>query len=672
MFDWLDRLNDEQRAAVTHDGGPLLVLAGAGTGKTTTLTSRLAWLVAEGVPAERILLLTFTRRAAREMVSRTQALLADGRRSSRVRGGTFHAIGLGVLRTHAAALGLPEGFGVLDPSDAVDLLDLVRQDAGIAGKGRRFPRASTLLDVYSRAVNAQRTVSEVLPDVAPWCATDAEDVAAILRTFVERKRACGLLDFDDLLLLWRAAVRDDVLGPVLGDDIDHVLVDEYQDVNALQVDIVRGLRTRDDRVTVVGDDAQAIYGFRSADPRHILDFGDVFPGARTVTLERNYRSTQPILDVTNLVAAQAKERHVKTLSAIATGRTPPQLVICADEQRQTEEVCTRILAEYERGVRLRDQAVLVRAAHHSDLLELELGLRRIPYVKYGGMRFLEAAHVKDLVCAFRLADNPSDETSWFRLLPRLDGVGPATARRVIAALGVPGDPAPLEHWSHAVQILPEPARPTADALLAAIRPLPDESTGLQAQRLRDAMAPLIAARYADAAARLADLDQLVAAAAEATRLSDVAAELVLEAPTATGDLAGPPAIDDDYLVISTAHSAKGLEWDSVHVLHAADGNFPSDMSLSTPAGIEEELRLFYVALTRARRLLQVYAPLRYHHRPRGRDDIHNLAQLSRFLTPAVRAAFDVVHAGRTPSRVPAGAAAASAKLVDAALHDLLR
>ena len=499
MFDWLDRLNDEQRAAVTHDGGPLLVLAGAGTGKTTTLTSRLAWLVAEGVPAERILLLTFTRRAAREMVSRTQTLLADGRRSSRVRGGTFHAIGLGVLRTHAAALGLPEGFGVLDPSDAVDLLDFVRQDAGIAAKGRRFPRASTLLDVYSRAVNAQRTVSEVLPDVAPWCATDAEDVAAILRTFVERKRACGLLDFDDLLLLWRAAVRDDVLGPVLGDDIDHVLVDEYQDVNALQVDIVRGLRARDDRVTVVGDDAQAIYGFRSADPRHILDFGDVFPGARTVTLERNYRSTQPILDVTNLVAAQAKERHVKTLRAIATGRTPPQLVICADEQRQTEEVCTRILAEYERGVRLRDQAVLVRAAHHSDLLELELGLRRIPYVKYGGMRFLEAAHVKDLVCAFRLADNPSDETSWFRLLPRLDGVGPATARRVIAALGVPGDPAPLEHWPRAVQILPEPARPTADALLAAIRPLRDESTGLQAQRLRDAMTPLIAARYADAA-----------------------------------------------------------------------------------------------------------------------------------------------------------------------------
>jgi DNA helicase-2/ATP-dependent DNA helicase PcrA len=529
-----------------------------------------------------------------------------------------------------------------------------------------------LLDVYSRAVNAQRTISAILPEVAPWCATDAEEVAQVLRAFVERKRACGVLDFDDLLLLWRAAVRDEVLGPLLEERIDHVLVDEYQDVNALQVAIVSGLRTRDERVTVVGDDAQAIYGFRSADPRHILEFDRVFPGASIVTLERNYRSTQPILDVANLVAAQATERHIKTLHAVTSGCVPPQLVICSDEQRQTEEVCTRILAEYERGVRLRDQAVLVRAAHHSDLLELELGLRRMPYVKYGGMRFLEAAHVKDLVCAFRLADNPGDETSWFRLLPRLDGVGPTTARRVIAALGVPGDAAPLDRWSQAAALLPESAKPAADVLRTALRQLPEETPGLQAQRLRDAVAPLVAARYADAAARLADLDQLVAAAASAVRLSDVAAELVLEAPAATGDLAGPPSIDDDYLVISTAHSAKGLEWEIVHVLHAADGNFPSDMSLSSAAGLEEERRLFYVALTRARRLLHVYAPLRYHHRPRGRDDIHNLAQLSRFLTPAVQGAFEVVQAGHPPVKKQVRVGTTSAIRVDAALQELLR
>jgi DNA helicase II / ATP-dependent DNA helicase PcrA len=672
VFDWLEHLNERQQAAVTHDGGPLLILAGAGTGKTTTLTSRLAWLVAQGIPAERILLLTFTRRAAREMVSRTEALLADRRRAARVRGGTFHAVGLSILRAHAGALGLPEGFGVLDPSDAVDLLGLVRDDAGVATRGRRFPRASTLLDVYSRAVNAQRTISAILPDVAPWCATDAEDVARVLRAFVERKRACGVLDFDDLLLLWRAAVRDQVLGPLLEERIDHVLVDEYQDVNALQVDIVSGLRARDERVTVVGDDAQAIYGFRSADPRHILEFDRVFPGASIVTLERNYRSTQPILDVANLIAAQATERHSKTLHAATSGRVLPQLVICSDEQRQTEEVCSRILTEYERGVRLRDQAVLVRAAHHSDLLELELALRRIPYVKYGGMRFLEAAHVKDLVCAFRLADNPGDETSWFRLLPRLDGVGPTTARRIIAALGVPSDPAPLDRWSQAAALLPESAKPAADVLLAALRQLPGETPGLQAQRLRDAVAPLVAARYADAGSRLADLDQLVEAASSTARLSDVAAELVLEAPAATGDLAGPPSIDDDYLVISTAHSAKGLEWEIVHVLHAADGNFPSDMSLSSAAGLEEERRLFYVALTRARRLLHVYAPLRYHHRPRGRDDIHNLAQLSRFLTPAVQGAFEVVHAGHAPVEKQVRVGTTSAIRVDVALQELLR
>ena len=415
------------------------------------------------------------------------------------------------------------------------LLDLVRDDAGVAARGR-CARASTLLDVYSRAVNAQRTVSDVGPRGCPWCAGDTDDVAAVLRAFVGRKRACGVLDFDDLLPLWRAAVRDDVLGPRLGDQLDHVLVDEYQDVNSLQVDIVVGLRARDERVTAVGDDAQAIYGFRSADPRHILDFGQVFPGTTTVTLERNYRSTQPILDVANRVAAQATERHAKTLRApTPDGRRPAGDL--RDEQRQTDEVCERVLHEYERGIRLRDQAVLVRAAHHSDLLELELGLRRIPYVKYGGMRFLEAAHVKDLVCAFRLADNPGDEASWFRLLPRLDRVGQATARRVIAALGVPGDPAPLEHWPRAGALLPDSSRPAAEALIAALHRLPRESPGMQAHRLRDAVAPLVVTHYADAAARLADLDQLVASAADARRLSDVAAELVLEAPVATGDLA---------------------------------------------------------------------------------------------------------------------------------------
>jgi DNA helicase II / ATP-dependent DNA helicase PcrA len=293
--------------------------------------------------------------------------------------------------------------------------------------------------------------------------------------------------------------------------------------------------------------------------------------------------------------------------------------------------------------------VLVRAAHHSDLLELELSHRRIPYVKYGGLRFLEAAHVKDLICLFRLADNPRDELAWFRLLQLLDGVGPARARRAVTALGVdqPGTAAEvLMRWPLAVEALPPASRPAADAFIEALRRADGESVGSHGERLRDALKPLIAAAYDNTNSRFADLDALANAAHDATRLSDVAADLTLEPPNSTGDLAGPPAIDEDWVVISTVHSAKGLEWDVVHVLNAADGNFPSDMALTSNDGLEEERRLFYVAVTRPRRHLHVYVPLRFHYRPRGRDDEHSTGQRSRFVTDNVAAHFDATHVSR--------------------------
>ncbi len=459
-----------------------------------------------------------------------------------------------------------------------------------------------------------------------------------------RKRALGLLDFDDLLLHWRAAVLDDRTGAALRDAFDHVLVDEYQDVNALQVDVLRALRSRDERLTVVGDDAQAVYGFRGADARHILDFPAVFAGSDTVVLERNYRSAQPVLDLANAVAAQAPEGFTAVLRAAPgapAGDGPPVLWRCRDEDEQSRAVCERVLALREEGVPLKEQAVLMRAAHHSSALELELSLRRIPYVKYGGLRFLEAAHVKDLLAAYRLADNPRDELAWHRLLQLLPGVGPASARRAVAALGVADDrsgPAGevALRWPLAAQELPEPARPLAGALVAALERLPLEAVATHAERLRAAVAPLVAQAYPEPAARLADLDAVVAAAAGIPRLSDVAAEHVLEPPASTSDLAGAPAIDEDWLVLSTAHSAKGLEWDVVHVLHASDGNFPSDMALTSPAGLEEERRLFYVAVTRPRRALHVYVPQRYHHHPRARDDPHSWSQPSRFLSEQVR------------------------------------
>jgi len=665
MFPALDRLNPEQRAAATFDGGPLRILAGAGTGKTTTLTTRVACLVDSGVPAERIMLLTFTRRAAREMVSRTDALLAGSARSARrtrVLGGTFHSVAHRTLRRHAVALGLPEGFSMLDAADAADVIDLVRQEeATAAARDRRFPKKATLLDLYSRSVNTQRSLSTVIDEMAPWCADQVEPIAAICRAYVARKRVLGLVDFDDLLLYWRAAACDERMGRQLRAEIDHVCVDEYQDVNALQVDVLRALRADDARITVVGDDSQAVYGFRGASPRHLLDIEAVFPGIATIVLERNYRSTQPILDVANAISDDAPEGFMARLHSASCSGDRPRLVRCADEDAQVEAVCAQVLEHREEGIALRQQAVLVRAAHHSDLLELELSRRRIPYVKYGGLRFLEAAHVKDLICLFRLADNHRDELAWFRLLQLIEGVGPVRAQRAITALGVtePGTDAELLlRWPLAAEHLPPASRVPAGALIATLVRGPDESVGAHGERLRDALVPLIESSYENATARVADLDALVAASHAAMRLSDVAADLTLEPPNSTGDLAGPPLIDEDWLVISTVHSAKGLEWDVVHVINAADGNFPSDMALSTKEGLEEERRLFYVATTRPRRALHVYVPLRFHYRPHGRDDAHTFGQPSRFLSAGVSACFDTVslshHHAHEPPPIDAG------------------
>ena len=655
MFATIDRLNEQQRAAATFAGAQLRILAGAGTGKTTALTARVAWLVAGGIPAERVMALTFTRRAAREMMHRCETLLADSpgpsgpRRRGRIVGGTFHSIAHRTLRRHAVALGLPEGFSMLDAGDAADVIDLVRDEHRAAATGRRFPKKATLLDVYSRTVNTQQPLSAVIDEVAPWCADQLEPIASICRAYVQRKRLLGLVDFDDLLLYWRAAAADDRLGPLLASEIDHVCVDEYQDVNALQVEVLRALRRTDPRLTVVGDDSQAVYGFRGASPRHLLDIESVFPAIDTILLEQNYRSVQPILDVANAIGADAPEGFMARLRSDAVDGERPRLVRCADEDAQVDAVCERVLAHREEGIALREQAVLVRAAHHSDLLELELSRRKIPYVKYGGLRFLEAAHVKDLICLFRLADNPRDELAWFRLLQLLEGVGPVRARRAIVALGVdqPGTTAEiLLRWPLAVDELPTASRRAADAFVEALIRAPGESVGAHGERLRDALAPLVAGAYDNADARLTDLDALTAAAHNASRLSDVAADLTLEPPNSTGDLAGNPSIDEDWLVISTVHSAKGLEWDVVHLINAADGNFPSDMALTSKEGLEEERRLFYVAVTRPRRHLHVYVPLRFHYRPRGRDDDHSLSQPSRFLSTDVAARFETVSTAR--------------------------
>ncbi|MEI8080578.1 MAG: ATP-dependent helicase [Actinomycetes bacterium] len=657
MFDYLTDLDSEQRAVATSDAKHLRVLAGAGTGKTTALTARVACLVSSGSRPERILLLTFTRRAARQMLDRTEALLANTmsdspgqptKPTSRVTGGTFHSIAHRVLRQHAPRLGLPDGFGVIDPSDAADVMDLVRDDLlDTRTSRRRFPRKSTLLDIYSRAVDREQPLSDVIPTIAPWSVDCIDDIAAICRGYVARKRALGVLDFDDLLLHWRAALRQPSLTSALADSFDHVLVDEYQDVNALQVDVLKHLAGGNQTLTVVGDDAQAIYSFRSSTPRHILDFADDFPTSCTLPLTTNYRSTEPILAVANAVADQASEgfsTRLRVSSAEQRGAPPPRIVKCADEDAQSDAVCERVLELREGGLQLKQQAVLVRAAHHSDRLELELSRRSIPYVKYGGLRYLEAAHVKDLLAAFRLTDNPRDELSWFRVLQLLDGVGPITARRALEQLALASsqDADIMMRWPLACSQLPSPVQPLADQLAAAMVRDGQETIAAQADRLRRAMIPLISGAYSNAQSRLTDLEALVDAAGHVERLCEVAAEHSLEPPHSTGDLAGPPVVDEDWLVISTVHSAKGLEWDAVHLIHAADGNFPADMALGSAEGLEEERRLFYVALTRPKKYLDVYVPLRYHHHPNARNDRHSWAQPSRFLSDEVSKSFQTV------------------------------
>jgi DNA helicase-2/ATP-dependent DNA helicase PcrA len=652
MFDernpwpWLEALNDEQRAAATHPAdGALLILAGAGTGKTTTLCARVAWLLAEGVPGERILLLTFTRRAAREMVERARALAERvAPDAGRVMGGTFHSLAHQLVRLHASSLGLDPGFGILDAGDACDLLDFVRQERGHAASVRRFPRARTMLDIYSRTVNSQTPLGEVLADAFPWCAEHHDALAEMFREYGARKRALGVIDLDDLLLYWRALALDEVIGPRMAAAYDHVLVDEYQDINGLQVDIVRGLRGGCPGLTVVGDDFQAIYGFRAASAAHILEFPERFPGTQLAKLERNYRSTGPILAVANAVSAQDRLGFPKRLWSERDGGQLPELMFPRDESRQAGEVCERVLAAREEGMELRNQAVLFRTGHDSDLLELELTRRGIPFVKYGGLRYLEAAHVKDFVALLRLTDNPADELSWFRVLQLLDGVGPIRARRLLDGLRPPGGGAPeLARWPQAAVHVPESSLEHAGAVIEALVAAGDEgvTTGARVERLCAALAPLIRLRYADGTIRVGDLDQLVAAAQGAQDVRHFVSELVLDPPSSSAALAVPPHLDEDFLVLSTVHSAKGLEWDAVHVICAYDGNFPADMSTGTEESIAEERRLFYVALTRARRRLHVYVPSRYHHRPQGRDDAHGYGQASRFLTEAVQSLFTV-------------------------------
>ncbi len=643
-------LNPQQLAAVSHGEGPLLIVAGAGSGKTMTLAARVASLIDRGTRPERILLLTFSRRAAREMVSRAARLVAGD--TGHVWGGTFHAIGNRLLRLHGRALGLMPDFTVLDQADGADVMNLLRDELGFSARERRFPRKDTLAAIYSRTVNAGEPLTNVLKRSYPWCLDEAEGIREIFRAYTERKRRQHVLDYDDLLLFWKALATSPATGSQLAAMFEHVLVDEYQDTNALQADILEGMRPGDGprNLTVVGDDAQAIYGFRAATVRNILEFPERFPDATMIKLERNYRSTPPILAASNAVIALSPQRHEKTLQPARPGEARPILRACLDEAEQSDAVCRAVLAHREEGVPLMAQAVLFRAAYHSDHLEVELTRRNIPFVKYGGLKFMEAAHVKDALACLRILENPFDEVSWFRVLQLLEGMGPASARRLMDELEVRrGDTAdaasPLARFLEEPVAVPRGAADGVRELRGALGDCLDADAlppAGQLSRLRSFLEPVIARKYEAAASRVRDLEQLELLASEASSRGQFLADLTLDPPSSTGDLAGPPHLDEDYLILSTIHSAKGLEWDVVHLIHAADGMIPSDMSTGDDDEIEEERRLLYVALTRARDAIHVTYPQRYYRRPKGLEDPHSYSQRSRFLPDEVLEHFDVI------------------------------
>ena len=668
-------LNPAQHRAATYGHGPLLVIAGAGTGKTKTLAARVAYLIDQGVAPERILLLTFSRRAAQEMLGRAGQLV--GRTQvGKVWGGTFHAVANRLLRVHGHAVGVPPNFTVLDQSDCADLMNLIRAELRLAESKRRFPKKDTLAAIYSRTVNTNVKLGQVLETWFPWCADDLDDMRGVFQTYLVRKREQAVLDYDDLLLFWKALLQAPQVSELIAGSFDHVLVDEYQDTNALQADILLGMRRSLRNITVVGDDAQAIYSFRAATVRNILAFPEQFPGAEIVKLEQNYRSTPPILAVANAVMGEARQQYAKELWSRRSGEARPRLVTCLDETQQAQVVCDRVVEHLEQGIPLVRQAVLFRTGHHSDLLEVELTRRNVPFVKYGGLKFIEAAHVKDMLAFLRILENPDDDLAWFRVLQLLDGLGPRHAQAVLGQLRrqpTPGDSRPnglLDRFLTEPLDAPAAAHGQLEELRAALREARPLGPPQRLERLRHFYDPLFERAYDNAGVRVRDLEQLEQLAATYGTTREFITDLTLDPPASTSDLAGPPLLEEDYLILSTIHSAKGCEWDVVHVIHAADGNIPSDMATGSADEIDEERRLFYVALTRAKDWLHVYFPLRYYHRRHGRGDAHSYAQLTRFISPAVKAHFEMDVVYDEQQSAEATTAPAARATVDALLNEL--
>jgi ATP-dependent DNA helicase UvrD/PcrA len=665
---YLDTLNPEQRRAVEHGvsldghvGAPLLVIAGAGSGKTNTLAHRVAHLIVSGADPRRILLMTFSRRAAAEMAKRVERIArkvlganAGIMTDALTWAGTFHGIGARLLREHADQIGLDPSFTIHDREDSADLMNLVRHDRGFSKTESRFPTKGTCLSIYSRCINAETEIEQVLGASFPWCSGWASELKDLFAAYVEAKQKQNVLDYDDLLLYWAQMMSDPRIADEVGGRFDHVLVDEYQDTNRLQSSVLLALKPAGRGLTVVGDDAQSIYSFRAATVRNILDFPEQFsPKAEIVTLDRNYRSTQPILAAANGVIDLARERFTKNLWTERTSAAKPRLVAVHDEADQASYIVERILENREEGSLLKHQAVLFRTSSHSGPLEIELTRRNIPFVKFGGLKLLDAAHIKDVLALLRFVENPRDRVAGFRVMHLLPGIGPASAQRVLDRMAEAADPI------GALRALPSPPRAGDDwtAFVAAVGNLRYSEWPADLERARLWYEPHLDRIHEDAETRRADLIQLEQIASGYPSRERFLTELTLDPPDATSDQAGVPLLDEDYLILSTIHSAKGQEWKSVFLLNMVDGCMPSDLGAGTSAELEEERRLLYVAMTRAKDDLHLVVPQRFFtHGQHSQGDRHVYASRTRFIPEKLLGLFERTNWPLTA----AGAAARSA------------
>lgn len=651
-LDYAAALNEAQFAAATAGDGPVLVVAGAGTGKTRTLVYRVAYLIETGVPPEQILLLTFTRRAAREMLGRGAALL-DGR-CERVRGGTFHAICLHVLRRYAERIRYPRNFTILDASDAADVIDLLRTEAGLHRSSKRFPKKNTLQAAFSAAASRAAPLAEIVASEYPQFVEHLDAMGELASRFETYKRRHGMMDYDDLLARTvELCEADPAAHRLVASANRHILVDEFQDTNRVQARLVALFAAVHGNVTAVGDDAQSIYGFRGADLQNILRFPEAFPGTRILKLERNYRSTQPILDLANAVLEQARDRFDKHLYTDRKEGEKPALVPAPDTRWQSRFVSQLVLQLREEGVPLNRTAVLFRSSYNAFDLEAELDRYRIPYVKYGGLKLSEAAHVRDVLAHLRVAENPGDAVAWMRILKLVEGIGARTAQSLIERFLPSSDPLALEPASLSARYAQPLARLVA--LLKALREAP-AGAGAQVALVLDYYRPILERVYADDHARRAqDLEAFLSVAEGHGSRAVLLEALALDPIDLAAHDVEATYQDEAPLVLSTIHSAKGLEFDTVFVIDALEGVLPSQYAVRNREELDEELRLLYVALTRAERLLFVCYPMVQFRRGAG----DYLASPSRFIEAVPTDLFeqwvlDESPAGEDQPSLPAG------------------